>query len=250
MKRLQTVLISCLSIFLGTTNVFGQEITVVTEEFPPFNYTNSETGEKTGLSTDIVKALLKEVGVNAEIKILPWARALHIAEVEKNVLIFSLKRKADRENKFKWVGELVKSKVYLIALKESPIAPSKTLDDFKPYITGAVRDGANAQQLVSDGFKRVFLTSDRDSNWTLLKNNRIDLWCTDIISANHIAKSRGDAPSLLKPVYPYEPLSQDGLYLAFSLPTDEALVEKFRAGLKRLKDNGTYTNILKRYSAE
>jgi polar amino acid transport system substrate-binding protein len=38
-----------------------------------------------------------------------------------------------------------------------------------------------------------------------------------------------------------------GLYMAFSLKTPDALVERFRMGLETIRKNGTYASILKKW---
>ena len=62
-----------------------QKISIVTEEYPPFNYT--EDGHEKGLATDVVLAVLKQMGMQADIRSLPWARAYDTAVNGKDVMI-------------------------------------------------------------------------------------------------------------------------------------------------------------------
>ena len=66
-----------------STTSFAEEITIVTENFPPFNYEEPTTGKIAGLGTEIVQAVLEEVSVQANIMLLPWARAYKMAQREK-----------------------------------------------------------------------------------------------------------------------------------------------------------------------
>ena len=256
MKKIGTVLgrlimrIMVLNVlWLGGQIALGEAevITIVTEEFPPFNYTDSATGALTGFSTEIVQALLQELGIDAEIRSFPWARAYMMAEHQENVLIYSMKRTAKREALFKWIGALIKHESYFLTVKGSLIEPTTDLDIIKKYRIGAIRDGAIARGLKTDGFPTITLCADRDRNWELLKKGRIDLWCTEIVSARHIIKSVGDNPNDLKIIHRYEKLSQDFLYMAFSKQTDDTLVEKFRKGFNRLKKKKIYQEIFMRY---
>ncbi|MCP4160824.1 MAG: hypothetical protein GY760_12190 [Deltaproteobacteria bacterium] len=46
---------------LAASIVYAESLEIVTEEFPPFNYT--ENGKITGCSTEVVEAVLKEAGI-------------------------------------------------------------------------------------------------------------------------------------------------------------------------------------------
>nr|BFE97768.1 hypothetical protein GCM10020185_83040 [Pseudomonas brassicacearum subsp. brassicacearum] len=71
---------------------------IVTEELPPYNMT--QNGRMTGMSTEVVQAVLKEVGMDAPIHSMPWARAYELALNESNVLIYSIVRTPAREPLF------------------------------------------------------------------------------------------------------------------------------------------------------
>jgi polar amino acid transport system substrate-binding protein len=76
---------------------------VVTEINPPNQY--MADGKLTGPLVEIVQTVLEVAQIKATIEVLPWARAVRVAQEEQNVLIFSLGRTAERESHFKWVGQ-------------------------------------------------------------------------------------------------------------------------------------------------
>lgn len=86
-------------------------IRVVTENLAPYNMV--EGGQITGLSTEIVKAVLNNVGVSPRIEVLPWARAYDLALHSDSVLIYSIARTPQREHLFKWVGAIAPTTWYL-----------------------------------------------------------------------------------------------------------------------------------------
>ncbi len=59
-------------IFFAST-VFGANFGIMTEELPPFNYT--ESGKVTGFSSEIVLEISERVGHPKAIQVMPWARA-------------------------------------------------------------------------------------------------------------------------------------------------------------------------------
>ncbi len=79
-RRLLLPLAACLYL-LAVVPAGAQSIQIVTEEFPPHNYT--QLGRVTGMSTEVVLAVFAEMNVPAEIKIYPWARAYEMAQNKK-----------------------------------------------------------------------------------------------------------------------------------------------------------------------
>src|SRR5437762_1598770 len=71
-------------------------IDVVTEEFPPYNYTLKDKAGKplkiTGWGTEVVEAVCKQLHVKPNIQVLPWVRAMQMAKENENVLIYSISR--------------------------------------------------------------------------------------------------------------------------------------------------------------
>ena len=163
-------------------------------------------------------------------------------------MIYSMKRKEKRENLFKWVGKIVNHETHFLALKSSPIQPTNNLEEIKKYEIGAVIGGATAKSIEADGFPEVETVPNQRQNWYKLNKGRIDLWCTNFLSARHTIESTGDDPNKIKIIHLYEKRSQKALYMAFSKQTNDSIVEKFRKGYKRIKDKGIYGKILKKYS--
>ncbi len=63
-----------------------EKITIVTEEWAPFNY--EENGKVIGFSTELLREMLSHLKIEAPIKIYPWARAYQLTLKNKNTLLF------------------------------------------------------------------------------------------------------------------------------------------------------------------
>ena len=48
------------------------EMTLITEELAPFNYT--ENGDITGATTQVVREIARRLGIDDGITVMPWAR--------------------------------------------------------------------------------------------------------------------------------------------------------------------------------
>ena len=236
--------------FVLCVNAFAISIDVVTEEFPPFNYT--EKNIIVGFSTDVVKETLDRAKIDYVIRSYPWARAYNkaLTDKENNVLIYSIGRSKDREKLFKWVDEPVASlDINLFKLKSRTDIKIKTLEDAKNYKMGVVKDDYRTQNLIKKGFvpkKHLDVVSEDRKNIRKLFKKRVDIVPIDGVVAAYLAGKDGLPFSKLEKVIPLKDLSVD-LYMAFSIHADDALVEKCLKALKGIKKDGTYDKIKGRY---
>jgi polar amino acid transport system substrate-binding protein len=208
-------------------------------------------GRLTGMSTEVVQAVLKEVGVQASIQSMPWARAYDIALNSENVLIFSITRTAQREKLFKWVGIIAPVHWYLFSKPGRNISLDH-LDDARNYQIGTVKEDAGEQYLVTKGFavgKNLQSSNKYEYNYEKFKLGRIDLWISIELNALYLIRRAGDDPdsTAVRALSLPELDGEAGLNMAFSLKTPDALVERFRKGLETIRKNGTYAAILKKW---
>lgn len=227
----------------------GQPLRVVTEEFPPYNLTRAD-GRISGFSTEVVEAVLAEVGERAAIQSMPWARAYDIALAAENVLIYSITRTAEREPLFKWIGVIAPSEWSLYAVRGSDIVLSR-LDDARRYQIATVNQDAVEQYLASRGFSvgRNLQSSNRhELNLAKLRSRRVDLWIANDLVARSLVRQAGEDPSsVLSRVLPVPELGGEGLYMAFSRRTPDATVERFRRGLDAIRHGRAYDELKARW---
>ena len=192
--------------------VFGQPLQVVTEEYPPYNY--SEDGEVVGFCTDVVKEILKRAKVEYTIHSYPWADSYKMAQTETNVLIYSIGRNVEREPLFKWVDVIARTEVYFYKLKSRVDIKIKTFDDIKKYKIGAVQDDFRAQWLIKQGIKdQLALVPDDRQNMRNLFARKIDIFPIGEFVAYNIAHQEGRAFNDLEKTMYIKDMSAD-LYLS------------------------------------
>ena len=226
--------------------VFGQPLQVVTEEYPPYNY--SEDGEVVGFCTDVVKEILKRAKVEYTIHSYPWADSYKMAQTETNVLIYSIGRNVEREPLFKWVDVIARTEVYFYKLKSRVDIKIKTFDDIKKYKIGAVQDDFRAQWLIKQGIKdQLALVPDDRQNMRNLFARKIDIFPIGEFVAYNIAHQEGRAFNDLEKTMYIKDMSAD-LYMAFSNQTPDVMVEKCKKALFEIKKDGTYEKIKSKYA--
>ncbi|MCP4022580.1 MAG: transporter substrate-binding domain-containing protein [Desulfobacteraceae bacterium] len=232
-------------IIMSVFPVYSQSITIVTEQYPPYNY--KENGEIKGVSTEVICAVLKEAKIEAKFKLYPWARAYSMAKKEENVLIYSISRTPNREKLFKWVGVIAPIDFYIFALKERPDIQVHLLEDAKRYKIGAVREDALEQFLTGKGFTKIYKTYSNEAvmKWVFLK--RVELWPISEFTAYYYLKKNGHSPSEIKKVFHLKGFSSGHQYVAFGNATSDSLVNLLKSSLKKVKDKGDYQDIINKY---
>jgi len=228
--------------------VYGQTIHVVTEDYPPYNF--EENSKIVGISTEVVRAVLKEVGYETDIRLYPWPRTYSMAQKNENTIIYSISRTEERENLFKWIGVVAPADNYLFALKNKTDIKISNLDEAKKYRIGTVRDDVADIYLTKKGFevgKNIERASNYELNMKKLLKGRLDLWfCAEFVG-NFLLKKHGYIPEeTVKKVYFLDEISGEGFYMAFSKSTSDDIVEKYKIALEKLKTDGTYDKILKK----
>lgn len=233
-------LIALFSVF----SVFAQKITVVTEDYPPFNYMDSSK-KITGVSTDVVEEILKRAKLDYQLGMYPWARAYQMAQDAPNVVIYSIGRSEKRETLFKWVDVIAPYDVYVYRLKSRNDIKATDLASLKSFKMGAVRDDVRAQFLEKEGFKLELVTDD-SANAKKLAGGRIDLFPTDELGLVALYKRDGLDPNSVVKVLKLDALSS-GLYMAFSKQTSDDIVNKCKAALAEMKKDGSLDKIRGKY---
>lgn len=224
---------------------WGQGITVVTEEYPPYNFQDGQTKKISGMATEVVEEVLKRTKTNYKLGIYPWARAYQMAQDAPNVLIYSIGRNEKRENLFKWVDVIAPYDVYLYRLKSRPDIKVTHMADLQHLKIGAVRDDVRAQYLEKAEVPLDLVIED-SANAKKLATHRIDLFPIDELAQVALYKREGLDPDTVVKAFKLEALSA-GLYMAFSRQTPDELVRKCRAALAEIKKDGTFDRIRVKY---
>ena len=235
----------CLFFLLVFTEslLHASELKIYTEEMPPYNYQDTVTGQPVGFSVDIVKELLKRTGIKpaeGKINIYPWARAYHIIQNEKNVMLFSMTRTEAREDLFKWVGPIASRTVWFWKLKDRKDIIVNSLEDAKQYSVGGIYEFAISKYLLKQGFK-VDMNISVELNWKKLFLHRIDLGTSLEIEAAYYTNKLGKSFKQLEKLIILD--DRYDFYLAFNKKTSDDIVNQLQRGLNDMKIDGNYEKI-------
>ncbi len=224
-------------------------IDIVTEEFPPFNYT--ENGRMTGYATEVVQAVLADIGIKANFHVLPWPRAMRWAQEKENVLIYSIARNEERERNFKFVGQITEGENYFYALKDRHMALN-SMEEAHKFVVGVVHEDIKEYMLEKRGFilhKNLSPLLTNEQNYFMLKAGRIDLWPMNRFTMTYIVRKCGDEPDqFIEPVLKIDSIfPYTGDFMAFGSNTSDDVVDRFREGLNRVKASGKFEEISRKW---
>lgn len=231
---------------LGFAAIPAAGLVLLTEENPPFNYT--EKGKVIGMATEIVGEMAKRAKLPATIEVLPWDDAYVRAQAERGTCVFSTTRLESRERLFAWIGPIA-TNLWAIYGRGDFAAPIRTLKDLQPFRIGAVARDAKGEFLRENGVnnvKSVRFDSDNPSRLMLPKDdpNAIDLWISGLYAGRDLAKAAKVGDVKLVFIAAEQPL-----YLACSPQTPPAIVKGLAEALETLKADGTVKRITADYEA-
>ncbi len=251
--KLLTALLFIVTVVL-VRPMYAQDLTIYTEEFPPYNFT--EAGETTGVSTEVLKLVLNSAGFTATIKSLPWNQAFSLAQKQPDALIYSITHNKNREKMFKWIGVLTPVTKSVYAMKSRKDIKIGKMSDLKRYKIGTNIDDVMEIYLLGKGFslsdfERVGGKNATLKNFKRLLNNHIDVLPAPDPVAYYIVRRQGHSNPdiLLQKVFALEEQS-GGYYLAASLSTSDAVVERLANALNKVKQTGAYYNILAHWGVD
>ena len=107
-------------IMLGEINQersYANPIWVLTNLEPPFSEID-QRGRISGYAVELVNGILTEAGLRQQILAVPWQRILVESETKSDVLVFSLARTQEREDKFYWVSPITQNAYSVFAREQ------------------------------------------------------------------------------------------------------------------------------------
>jgi polar amino acid transport system substrate-binding protein len=213
---------------------------VITEEWPPYNY--AEGDDLAGYSTEVVRALMKRLGIALPIRLLPGARAKETLDEGKGVLFFTMFRTAEREGDYKWIGPIDDASFYFYRKKGSHVEV-RTLEDARRATSIACRNyGLVFSYLEQEGFENLDTSPNADGIYKKVLEGRCELAIGETpLGVRYILRKRGLPADALEPVELH--ILAAKLYIVGSKDLSEAEVSRWASALDVMRASGELRRI-------
>lgn len=236
-------------IFFLSMNTYALEdkaqvnINFVTFIDPPYIFDPKETHKK-GLVEVIIEHLMRHSEIKYNIQIMPAKRAELYAQTTKNTCVFPIEKSQEREVFFSWVSPIIVSKQGFFASPERSSIFLQALEDAKPYRIGSYLGSGIGEYLASFNYLVDFATQN-EANITKLQVDRIDLWASDILTAEYISKHSGIQITPSKLDF-FTTLRAIGCHPSIS----EKTIKRMHSELQAMYKSGQIFNIIQTFKAE
>lgn len=224
-------------------------INLVTEDYPPYGFI--ENGELTGIAVELVKELFKRVDVPVEINLLPWTRALKMAELGEADGIFTTFFSAERAEYLQYVKEpLAFEAQYIYYRASDKLDLGDSITSLSKYKIGIVQDyflGDVFEKAKAEGVLRVEENTDLETNIQKLLDGKIDIMIDHHYSTMYRLKRLGLLEKIKESPKPFR--NPESLHLCFSRKgkVEADLIERIQEALVDMKKDGTYQSIVDSY---
>ena len=217
------------------------QIDVVTELLEPYQIQQTD-GTLSGFSTEVIHALFAQANSDANIKVMPWARAYEVARSTPNVMIYSIAHTRARDTLFHWVGSLKEERLFFWGLKSKFPEPVENIEQLKSLKVAASRLSNVAQYLHDNKFKHIYELIKEDQNMLMLYRDRVDLIVATELTLQNRAEKLGLDFDKMQRIQEVKELNND-LSIAFNKGTESNVVDHFRQAFNTISANGTISQI-------
>jgi len=200
-----------------------------------------------GLTTALVKAAFKAVGHNAEIKFIPWTRALKEVKEGKADVVMGAYHSTEREIDYLFSDAIVHLDTGLIARPGLGKNTYSSLKDLQGYSIGIARGWANNDEFDAASYLDKQVATSPILNIKKLFRGRIDMAVMNFDLFRYEAKKAGFCLNDVEFVYP--PLETHGLYIMASRQVADyrKIITDFNSGLDKIRKDGKFQRIVNRF---
>lgn len=231
-------------LFIVPVTTFGSKtvIDVVTSEYPPYGYVKD--GEVVGEDTRIIRRVLAKMGYQANIRMLPWARAEKLVRNGQADMLYSLTFSEARDRHYYFSAPINKARDVFFKHKDRELQ-WQTLDDLTGLnfgLSAAYSYAPEFMDWLSGGSVRITRITPEKPELTGLRMvalGRVDLFICELSVCEYLLEESEDQFPELADVerLPGQVGPERGFRAAFSrkLPNGRELRNEFNKALKQIR---------------
>jgi polar amino acid transport system substrate-binding protein len=216
---------------------------LVTSDLAPYAIANQPTSP--GALVELVETMMQRMGRAQQVRFVPWARAVAMAQTGERIAILPLSRTPEREAKFRWLVKLYPVRFVFIT-RDDAKRPAQTLEQARQLSVGVLRGAPNLTQLLNHGFDRKLISEETtiESIFKSLDHGLIEAYYGPEAVGLTTLRATGRDPARYRIGLLLE---QNEIWLAGSAKFNDNDIKILQKTLDALKKDGTYSRLLKKY---
>lgn len=234
-----------LCLLLGSPIVLAiadETLVVVTENYPPYEMDPPVNGLR-GFDYEVALETFSRMGFQADIRFLPWKRALNEAKQGKAAGILTCAYDDERA-KYILFSEPISSFTEGLFVRRGHEGPDiRTLEDVVGQPVASMAGYESLKNLKDIGAEPTEVPTT-DVGLLMLRAGRFDYLLAGKETTDFLIREKG-----MQNQFRFLPLQRENFHLCFSraFPGVEELVTKFNNSLADLRSDGTYEAIHEKY---
>lgn len=228
-------------IFAAGHAAADQNLLFTTEAYAPFIVHDAASPVR-GISADQVKGIMEGSGIQYRIEVMPWARAIALAETQAATCVFSAAQTPERRARFKWVMPLARSQSILVKHRDAKVT-AKTLDEARAFTVGTHRADYTERLLQRAKFPKIDISSTFEVTLAKLLSDRIDLMPMSHDVYEQLRRRGVEIEDVTQ-------LSDQRLGIACNRGVSWQTIKAMQTKLDRMIADGTQARIYREYGLE
>lgn len=251
-RSMRFVFVSML--WLINTSVLAEslpKLTIVTEQFPPYNYVNDQN-QLDGVSTRIVQAALKHMKQTVNINVLPWQQALTQAKTTENTLIYSILRTPEREPYFIWLATNILIEMNFYGHCDNQLNTMSDLASIKHQRIGLLAAGSYDElirQHMNVEQNQLIYGKNYRQLYQKLQDKQLDIMIAPHLLMLYMWHQMPSSEVIPK-LYSIPKTYQNQLYMAFNRKTDARWIKLWHKTLRQMKKSGEIQAIYQEFEQQ
>lgn len=242
---LPRLLVALILIVFGTAKAApetpAERLQISTGEFSPWA---DEQAAHQGFVNRVIRAAFRRQGYTVEFSFWPWKRALVAARNGKVDATSFWYLSDEKQRDFYYSDPISEHRELFFYLKKRNLPPWEQLADLSALKIGATRGYTYTDhfwQMAGSGQLTVYEANTDELNFKKLLAGRIDVFPAGEVAGWRVLNAMADKPEDTFAVME-KPLANQSGHLLFPRETgrSEQLRKAFNAGLKSLREDGTY----------
>ncbi len=244
MKTIKVLLLAMTASLAIAGKAEPPALKIATLEYPP--YIQNASGKARGLFPDLVREAFRRMGRPIEITFYPWSRSLALLEAGEASALFSIKKTAEREAKFRYPRETLFSQDYVFFVrKNSGVHFDGNYASLAKARIGIVRNNSYGTRFDEAAKRKTFfrleVAYDYEHCFRMLLLDRVDaVMISRQVGLNYVKKLGAEE----RIVVSGPPSETAYSYVIFTRAYDTtALAEAFDQSMASMRKDGTLARL-------